>query len=125
MSLHILTSKDISKELLITEIVETTVEASKFLFRKYLFPASEQLLKSQEKKKQNSNISQIIHYSYQLLSLFYNLISNVTLKEELTVVIADLSLSSIFIENLENIQIFCIDILALVRIHYICIHFKF
>eukprot|EP01080_Neovahlkampfia_damariscottae_P010260 gene10260-2679_t len=116
LSLHILTSKDLSKELLISEIVENSVEVAKLLFRKWLFPMVE--LTSQEKKKQDSKLSEIIHYSYQLLSLFYTLISNVPLKEEVTVVIADLSLSSIFIENLENIQVFCIDILSLIFSKY-------
>jgi hypothetical protein len=115
MCLHVLTSKDLSKELLISEVVESVVDISKTLFRKYLFPYVDQL---SDKKKIDSNLTSIINYAYQILSLFHSLISNVPLKEELTVVIADMTLSSIFVENLENIQILCIDIITLVYLSF-------
>jgi hypothetical protein len=115
MCLHLLTSKDLSKELLISEVVESMVEISKTLFRKFLFPSVDQL---SDKKKMDSNLTSIINYAYQILSLFHTLISNVPLKEELTVVIADMTLSSIFVDNLENIQILCTDIITLVFLSF-------
>jgi hypothetical protein len=115
MCLHLLTSKDLSKELLISEVVESMVEISKTLFRKFLFPSVDQL---SDKKKMDSNLTSIINYAYQILSLFHTLISNVPLKEELTVVIVDMTLSSIFVDNLENIQILCTDIITLVFLSF-------
>jgi hypothetical protein len=108
-----------SKKILISEIYDQIFDFLKSIFNKIILPAYDSSGETDTKKKKNVEkyIDDFCYLFCQIINIIPKYVNNTTIKDEIIMAISDISLSSFFVEDLEQLQIYSLNSIVSVKIN--------
>ena len=116
LSLRVMSGNGMSRDILIEESFESCLEFSKTILRKYIYPCVE----SEDTKKKTKKKSAFTNFIIQITDIFKRvnkLIRKQKLKDEFILTISDITVSTFFVNNIEDIQLAALGIITKVGQH--------